>query len=107
VGVTSRCGLTTDASGRGTKRPAPDDESAEESAADSKRVRDDGQPEPDMTGEMGRRGADEEHDLNLPLPWEGGVPCLVKVNTLAQNLIRNVKLYTFCDAYCSCTMSGL
>ena len=81
VGVASGCGLTTDVSGRGTKRPVPDDECAEESAVDSKRVRDNGQPEPDMKGDPEGRGqgTGEEHDFNLPLPWEGGVPCLVKV----------------------------
>ena len=79
--VTSGCGLTTDASGRGTKRPVPDDECSEESAVDSKRVKDNGQPKPDMKGEGRGRGAEEDHDFNFPLPWEGGVPCLVKVRT--------------------------
>lgn len=80
MGIVGRCGLTAEDSGRGTKRAIPDDECAEESEAASKRMRDAGQPEPTMNGERARRGTEEEHDLNLPLPWEDGTPCLVKVS---------------------------
>ena len=79
VCAAGRCGLIVEEGERGTKRPAPDDECVQESVAVSKRVRDTGQPEPDMSRERRRQGAHEEHDFNLPLPWEGGIPCLVKV----------------------------
>lgn len=83
VSMNDGSGLTADASGRGTKRPVPDDECMEEvSVGVCKRVRDEGQrPEPD-TKEEKRAATDEEHDFNLPLPWEEGLPCLVKVATL-------------------------
>lgn len=89
VGAAGRCGLTIEETGRGTKRPVPDDECVEENAAVSKRVRDARQPEPDMNGEKRRQGAEEEHDFNLPLPWEGGIPCLVKVQ-LTYTHIENI-----------------
>lgn len=79
VGAAGKCDLTIEETGRGTKRPVPDDECIEASAATSKRVRDVGQPEPDKNRERRRQGAEEEHDFNLPLPWEDGIPCLVKV----------------------------
>ena len=79
MGVTGSCDLVAEDSGRGTKRPIPEDECAEESETVSKRVRDVEQPEPAMNGEKTGQRTKEEHDLNLPLPWEDGTPCLVKV----------------------------
>ena len=93
--MTGGCGLTADVSGRGTKRPVSDDESVEEEgAAVSKRVRDERQPEQGVNGEKRRRGTEEEHDFNLPLPWEEGLPCLVKVKiTLYILTLNQAKLH--------------
>ena len=69
------CGLAAEESGRGTKRPIPDGECVEDNVAVTKKPRE-GHPEPTREKTSQPEG---EHDLNLPLPWESGMPCLVKV----------------------------
>ena len=84
--VNDKCGLAAEDSGRGTKRSIPDSECKEDSVVipTCKKLRD-VQPDTDLAGSREETSqSKEEHDLNFPLPWESGTPCLVKVGQLEE-----------------------
>lgn len=69
-------------SGRGTKRLIPEDECLEESSqAVSKKLKNLCQPVPTKEMDTSKSALirEEKYDMNFPLPWERGTPCIVKV----------------------------